>query len=181
MHRSMCIEGVIDTLTFAEGETNIRAALAELGLRLGDLLRSAPVFLCDMFDKVFTVLAHLRIQFEGMHDYFGVDRIAKPRHRELQRGQTDSTPRARYVGDKINSDWLFHCFPDDDHVLRHRFDTRATAAHSVAGFANACGTAGTDCILDEFRSEIIMVRRNSVVPMSQACVSPELQTLGNGE
>ncbi|EEA03067.1 hypothetical protein BH160DRAFT_1594 [Burkholderia sp. H160] len=68
MYQSVRIEGVIDALASAEGETTIRATLPEHGLRLGYLLRGAPVFLSDMFDKVFTVFAHLRIQFEGMRD-----------------------------------------------------------------------------------------------------------------
>src|ERR1700709_317633 len=86
MHQAVCIEGAIDPATRAEGETNIRAALPEIVLRLGHLLRSAPVFPADMFDKVFTLLTHLRIQFEGMHDQFGVDSIAKSRQCKLQRG-----------------------------------------------------------------------------------------------
>lgn len=77
MQQTVGIEGVIDACALAEGETHIQTAFAEVGLRLGYLLRRAPIFLCDVLDEVFTFLAHLRIQFEGMHDPFGIDGIAQ--------------------------------------------------------------------------------------------------------
>src|SRR5262249_45297281 len=103
LQQAVRVERVVDELALAERKADACAALAYRRLRLGDLRRRAAVFVAQVLDDVLAFRAHLRVQFKRVHDPLGANLVTEVGKRALQRREADRAPRARDIGNVVDS------------------------------------------------------------------------------
>ncbi|MCY1299867.1 hypothetical protein D9M70_494110 [compost metagenome] len=108
MQQPVRVESVVDESALAEGKAHAGAALADHGLGLGDLRGRAAILLAEVVGDGLAFGGHVGVQLEGMQHDLGIDAVAQPLQRQLERRQADGAPRAGDVGDEVDSEGLGH-------------------------------------------------------------------------
>src|SRR6185437_4668379 len=104
LQQPVSIESVVDpgALVEVECESDLRAARAKRLLSVPHLLRRGTVLGAQMLDDVLALLAHLRIELEGLKVEVRLDARPKLRERGFERAERDRAPGAGDIGDEVD-------------------------------------------------------------------------------
>ena len=98
----MRVEGVPDARPVAEREADLRAALADDGAVLGQLLGRGAVLAREVLGGVLALGRQRRVELERLEAQLDLDLAAEPLEGAIERPQADRAPRAGDVGNEID-------------------------------------------------------------------------------